>query len=154
MSSVAIAWQVKLSCLYSFCFIVDFCLMSRSQQAGEVQGRFTSAGVCAFWAAGADWQRQRIDHRDVPFDFHLHSPSRRNHQEDQDRISFHYTTLCLCCCMYELGGCNPVHLHIVFVLLYVLWVCRSVSVLSCVYVSFTYVLRVVIYMSLWDVTYK
>ena len=42
--------------------------------------------------------------------------------------------------------CNRVHLHIVFVLLYVLWVCRSVGVLSCVYVirSFTYVLRVVI----------
>ena len=50
--------------------------------------------------------------------------------------------------------CNRVHLHIVFVLLYVLWVCRSVSVLSYVYVSrsFTYVLRVVIYTSLWDVT--
>ena len=44
---------------------------SRSQQAGEVQGRFTSTGVCAFWAAGADWQRQGIDHWDVPFDFHL-----------------------------------------------------------------------------------
>ena len=44
------------------------------------------------------------------------------------------------------GGCNRVHLHIVFVLLYVLWVCRSVGVLSCVYVSrsFTYALRVVI----------
>ena len=44
---------------------------SRSQQAGEVPGRFTSTGVCAFWAAGADWQRQGIDHRDIPFDFHL-----------------------------------------------------------------------------------
>ena len=44
---------------------------SRSQEAREVQGRFTSTGVCAFWAAGADWQRQGIDHRDVPFDFHL-----------------------------------------------------------------------------------
>jgi len=44
---------------------------SRSQQAGEVPGRFTSTGVCAFWAAGADWQRQGIDHRDVPFIFHL-----------------------------------------------------------------------------------
>ena len=46
------------------------------------------------------------------------------------------------------GGrrCNRVHLHIVFVLLYVLCVYRSVGVLSCVYVirSFTYVLRVVI----------
>ena len=42
--------------------------------------------------------------------------------------------------------CKRVHLHIVFVLLYVLWVCRSVGVLSCVYVSrsFTYALRVVI----------
>ena len=42
------------------------------------------------------------------------------------------------------GGCNRVHLHIVFVLLYS--VCRSVSVILCVYVirSFTYVLRVVI----------
>ena len=42
--------------------------------------------------------------------------------------------------------CNRVHLHFVFVLLYVLWVCRSVGVLSCVYVSrsFTYALRVVI----------
>ena len=44
---------------------------SRSQQAGEVQGRFTSTGVWAFWAAGADWQRQGIDHRYVSFDFHL-----------------------------------------------------------------------------------
>ena len=37
------------------------------------------------------------------------------------------------------GGCNRVHLHIVVVLLYS--VCRSVSVLSCVYIiqSFTYV---------------
>ena len=44
------------------------------------------------------------------------------------------------------GGCNRVHLHIVFVLLYVLWVCRSVGVLSYVFVirSFTYALRVVI----------
>ena len=50
--------------------------------------------------------------------------------------------------------CNRVHLHIVFVLLYVLCVCRSVGVHSCVYVSrsFTYVLRVVIYTSLWDMT--
>ena len=42
--------------------------------------------------------------------------------------------------------CNRVHLHIVYVLLYVLWVCRSVGVLSCVYVSrsFTYALRFVI----------
>ena len=41
--------------------------------------------------------------------------------------------------------CNRVYLHIVFVL-YVLCVCRSVGVLSCVFVirSFTYVLRVVI----------
>ena len=47
--------------------------------------------------------------------------------------------------------CNPVHLHIVFVLLHS--VCRSVSVLSCVDVirSFTYVLRVVILTSLKDV---
>ena len=46
-------------------------------------------------------------------------------------------------CLYY---CNRVHLHIVFVLLFVLWVCRSVGVLSCVYVSrsFTYALRVVI----------
>ena len=44
---------------------------SRLQQAGEVQGRFTSTGVCAFWAAGAGWQRQGIDHWDAPFDFHL-----------------------------------------------------------------------------------
>ena len=44
-------------------------------------------------------------------------------------------------CLY----CNRMHLHIVFVLLYVLCVCRSVGVLSCVFVirSFTYVLRVV-----------
>ena len=43
-----------------------------------------------------------------------------------------------------MGGCNRVHLHIVFVLLYS--VCRSVNVLSCVDVilSFTYILRVVI----------
>ena len=42
--------------------------------------------------------------------------------------------------------CNRVHLHIVFVLLCVLWVCRSVGVLSHVFVirSFTYALRVVI----------
>ena len=41
------------------------------------------------------------------------------------------------------GGGNRVHLHIVFVLY---CVCRSVGVLSCMYVirSFTYVLRVVI----------
>ena len=40
--------------------------------------------------------------------------------------------------------CNRVHLHTVFVLLYS--VCRSVSVLSCLYVirSFRYVLRVMI----------
>ena len=48
-------------------------------------------------------------------------------------------TQLLCCC-------NRVHLHIVFVLLYVLWVCCSVGVLSYVFVirSFTYALRVVI----------
>ena len=42
--------------------------------------------------------------------------------------------------------CNRVHLHIVFVFVLLYSVCRSVSVLSCVYVirSFTYVLRVVI----------
>ena len=46
--------------------------------------------------------------------------------------------------------CNRAHLQIVFVLLYVLWVCRSVGVLSYVFVirSFTYALRVVIYTSL------
>ena len=44
----------------------------------------------------------------------------------------------------HLSSCNPVHLHIVFVLLYS--VCRCVTVLSCVYVirSLTYALRVVI----------
>ena len=44
------------------------------------------------------------------------------------------------------GGCNRVHLNIVFVFLYVPWVCRSVGVLSCVYVSqsFPYALRVAI----------
>ena len=42
--------------------------------------------------------------------------------------------------------CNRVQLHIVFVLLYVLWVCHSVGVLLYVFViqSFTYALRVVI----------
>ena len=51
--------------------------------------------------------------------------------------------------LFPQSYCNRVHLHIVFVL-YVLWVCRSVGVLSCVYVSqsFTYALHVVIYMSL------
>ena len=41
---------------------------------------------------------------------------------------------------------NKVHLHIVFVLLYVLFACHSGGVLSCVYIirSFTYVLRAVI----------
>ena len=41
---------------------------------------------------------------------------------------------------------NKAHLHIVFVLLYVLCVCHSGCVLSCVYIirSFMYVLRDVI----------
>ena len=50
--------------------------------------------------------------------------------------------VCVCVCVCECV-CNRVHLHIVFVLYFV---CRSVSVLSCVHViqSFTYVLRIII----------